>query len=190
MIETVKAVIPFEGDTFIGEELFKLKEKFGIKQCIETGTQYGYTTKELSKIFDSVYTIEASRVNFSKALEITNEERNIVALLGNSEQILKWWAIFKDTLFYLDAHSNGQCPLKEELEVIATKTPTNICIAIHDFKVPGHPELGYDTYDFELCYEEIEPYLNKIYPDGFDYHYNDKADGAERGIIYIYPKTK
>lgn len=181
--------LPFEGDTFIKGELIKLKDRFSLKYCIETGSQYGYTTKALAEIFQFVDTIEADKECFSKSLETLNDIKTVVTIFGKSEQILRWWDKFEDTLFYLDAHANGQCPLKEELEIIAATEPKNICIAIHDFKNPQHPEFGYDTYDYELCFEEIEPYLKMIYKDGFEYHYNNEANGAMRGIGYFYPKT-
>lgn len=183
---------PFEGDTFIKAELIKLRDIFGLKNCVETGTQYGSTTLELNNIFGGkIFTIEADEKYFFKAKErLTGMGLDIYPYFGLSEVLLPFIEIPSNTLYYLDAHGDriGGCPLKKELEIIAQKNCNNICIAIHDFKVPGHPELGYDTYDFELCFEEIEPYLKRIYPNGFNYHYNTEADGAQRGIIYIYPK--
>jgi hypothetical protein len=177
---------PFEGDTYIKGELIKLRDKFGITSCIETGTQYGSTTLELFDIFRRVVTIENDKNYYYSAKDRFNG-LGILPILGGSEY---WLNNIREEpcLYYLDAHSNGICPLKQELEIIASKKDgTRQCIAIHDFKNPNHPEFGYDTYDYELCYEEIEPYLKKIYPDGFGYHYNEKADGAKRGIVYIYP---
>lgn len=185
---------PFEGDTFIKAELVKLRDIFGLKNCVETGTQYGSTALELLDVFKSVVTIEADKELYEQAkkrFRDLNLHGWVYSLFGKSEDGLIKMTVFDNTLYYLDAHggNTGGCPLKKELEIIAQKNCNNICIAIHDFKVPGHPELGYDTYDFELCYEEIEPYLKMIYPNGFNYHYNSEADGAHRGIIYIYPLT-
>jgi hypothetical protein len=59
-------------------------------------------------------------------------------------------------------------------------------IVIHDFKVNG---LGYDTYNGqELDFDYILPALKECYPDGFSYEYNKQAEGARRGVIFIYPK--
>jgi hypothetical protein len=186
---------PFEGDTYIKDEIIVLKNKFGLKYCVETGTQYGSTTLELHDKFDCIVTIEGDQWYYNEAMkrfkDITTgaSRQNIRAIKGMSQDVLRMLPLPDNIFYYLDAHGCeiGGCPLKKELEVIATKNHTNVCIAIHDFKVPGK-DFGYDTYDFELCYEEIEPYLKMIYPNGFDYHYNDLADGATRGIIYIYPK--
>lgn len=92
-----------------------------------------------------------------------------------------------NVLIYIDSHWHGTpCPLKDELKLISELEIKPI-ICIHDFKVPGK-DFGFDAYDYELCFEEIEPYLNDIYKDGYDYHYNEDAGGAYRGIIFIYPK--
>lgn len=180
---------PFEGDSYIGNELIKLRDRFAIVNCVETGTQYGTTTKELAKLFDTVHTIEADKTYFeiaSQKLRGTKANLNF----GRSEEIMGWLNLRLSTLFYLDAHGCeiGGCPLKKELEVIRKMDLPLKCIVIHDFKVPGK-DFGYDTYDYELCFEEIEEHLNLIYPKGFDYHYNEEADGAYRGILYVYPKT-
>jgi hypothetical protein len=179
---------PFEGDTYIKNEIFALKDKFGLKYCVETGTQYGSTTLELYDIFTNVTTIEADEKYLNDAVGRFCG-LNILSYLGKSQDVLGDINVPDDVFYYLDAHGCeiGGCPLKKELEAIASQKHENVCIAIHDFKVPGK-DFGYDTYDFELCYEEIEPYLKMIYPNGFNYHYNDLADGAERGIIYIYSK--
>ena len=181
---------PFEGDTFIGNELIKLRDKFSIVNCVETGTQYGTSTKELCKIFDIVNTIEADKNYFELAKENLKEVENCTQWLGGSEVVLGRIDLRKPTLFYLDAHGCeiGGCPLRDELYVISKMCLKTVCIAIHDFKVPDHPEFGFDAYDYELKLEEVITYLQLIYTNGFDYHYNDKADGAMRGIIYIYPK--
>lgn len=179
---------PFEGDTYIKGELIKLRDRFWLKNCIETGSQYGSTTLELSSIFKNVVTIEADEYYYTTAKERLKGLK-VFLLLGKSESWLKLITPKDNILYYLDAHGCeiGGCPLKLELEIIASKNHKNVCIAIHDFKVPGK-DFGYDTYDYEICYDEVEPYIKKIYPNGFDYHYNEEADGARRGIAYFYPQ--
>lgn len=180
---------PFEGDTYIKNEIIALRDKFGLKWCVETGTQYGSTTLELYDVFKNITTIEADEKYWYEANK-RFEGLGFRAWLGESQYLLNSIIHLPDNIFYyLDAHGCeiGGCPLKEELKAIADKNHKNVCIAIHDFKVPGK-DFGYDTYDYELCYEEIEPYLKNIYPNGYDYHYNESANGATRGIIYIYPK--
>jgi hypothetical protein len=181
--------LPFEGDTFIPVEILKLKDRFNLTNFIETGTQYGNTARWLGENFPTGITIEADKNFFNLGHSPFN--CNITYLNYASQDILPKLEI-GNTLMYLDAHGCeiGGCALKDELKIISERSPANTCIVIHDFKVPDHPELGYDTYDYELCYEEIEPYLKEIYPDGFQYHYNSDANGAMRGCIFIYPKIK
>jgi hypothetical protein len=177
---------PFEGDTFIKGEIVSLRNRFALESCIETGTQFGSTTIALERIFDNVFTIEANKdyVDFAKSRLLNST----LCIHGFSQDALKQLNI-DNCLYYLDAHGHdtGGCPLKFELEVLGWKNYKNICIVIHDFKVPGK-DFGYDAYDYELCFEEIEGHLKVIYPEGFDYHYNSEADGEKRGVIYIYPK--
>jgi hypothetical protein len=179
--------LPFEGDTFIGLEILKLRDKFKLKNCIETGTQYGSTTKVFAELFSRVITIEADKDYLKIARERVNS-KNLTFLEGKSEERLLDINV-DNVLYYLDAHgcNVGGCPLKKELDIIAGKEGKTGCIVIHDFKVPGK-DFGYDTYDYELSFEEIESHLNKVYKNGFEYHYNEEANGANRGIIYIYPK--
>ena len=187
----VNGQIPFEGDTFIPLEILSLKSKFKLKHFIETGTQYGATTEFLSDYFKGGinFTIEADEDYFVKAAERL-EHSEVALILDRSEVALGHLKPIENTLFFLDAHgcATGGCPLKEELSIIADYKLKNKVIVIHDFKVPNYPDFGFDTYDFELNFEEIEKQLKQVYPEGFNYHYNSQANGAKRGIIYIYPK--
>lgn len=172
---------PFEGDTFIPQEILKLKERFGIKSVLETGSQYGFTLKWFKENFEVAIGCEINIDFYNYCVE-----QGLDCKHYNSPWTINEFAS-KD-LYYLDAHGFGQpCPLKNELKAIKEKGHQPV-ICIHDFKNPNHPDFGYDTYEYELCFEEIEPYLKEIYPDGFDYHYNTEANGAKRGIFYCYPK--
>lgn len=51
-------------------------------------------------------------------------------------------------MFYLDAHWAVECPLREELEVIARKQQCGV-IVIDDFRVPWDDGFGYDEYNGE-----------------------------------------
>lgn len=186
-VQNINGRIAFEGDSYIGAELIKLRDKFGIKYCIETGTQYGATTKSLKGIFEKIISIEADK-EFLEMAKQNIADDNVILMEGKSEDVLKD-ITHDNSIYYLDAHgcNIGGCPLKQELEIIGSKNYKNVSIAIHDFKVPDK-DFGFDEYDYELKFEEIEKYLHIIYPDGFDFNYNEKADGAYRGIIYIYPK--
>lgn len=173
---------PFESDTFIPKEILKLKERFGITDALELGCQYGSTLEWFAKNFNYALGCEPNEEFFKIA-----EAKCVYVYNTNSIEFLSRFLHLPKPLIYIDSHwHNTPCPLKEELTLIAS-AKINPVICIHDFKVPDK-DFGFDAYDYELCYEEIEPYLKLIYPKGFDYHYNTEADGARRGIIFIYPK--
>lgn len=181
----MNGLIPFEGDTFIRAELEALRDMFGLTHCIETGTQFGATTQAFCEMFRSVLSIEADAGFMWAATERLKAIENVDLILGLSQDLLPHFA-HDNTLYYLDAHgcAVGGCPLKQELQILADANLTNIVIAIHDFKVPDK-DFGFDEYDYPLSIEEIEPLLHKVYKNPA-WHYNTEANGAYRGIIYIY----
>jgi len=208
--------IPFNGDTYIGPEIRKLIEKWKVKTIIETGTWSAHTTREFAKMGPHVITIDSTWEHLTEefgrdALEELQSLPRVKTVFGDSSKCLvdviddathvhnhlEWIGI--PVLFYLDAHGGGANgsnvnPLLEELDQIQySETCKDFCIiVIHDFQVPGK-DFGYNGGDwgkgFEpLSHELIQNLLNDIYPRGYGYHYNEKADGATRGVIYIYPK--
>lgn len=179
----------FEGDTFLKAEIESLIKKFNVNTIIETGTFLGGTTKVFSEMCEKVHTIELTEKYFSLSKKHLAGIKNIVQYKGSSEKILP--NILKldcgSTLLFLDAHFFDFCPLIDELKVIAQAKITPV-IVIHDFKVPNRHDLGYDSYNGQAFeYSWIEKAVKEIYGDKFKYHYNDKADGAKRGVIFIYP---
>lgn len=184
----------FEGDTFAKDKMKKLIQKNGIKTVIETGTFIGSTTRHFSEWAEKVHTVELNPSNFSQARNNLSDKQNINFYLGNSSEVLDQIlsGINKDELIFcfLDAHWNEYNPLLDELAVIA-KHGFRPIIAIHDFKVPHHPELGFDQYG-EIVYEWawIEEAVKKIFHGvTFTVEYNFKATGAKRGIVYLYMET-
>ena len=176
----------YEGDTFIHSEIEKLVKVFGVTHIIETGTYKGATAKRLSE-FAAVTSIEFDHTNFSDAIRNTSG-MNITVMRGDSAKVLRDVQPGENVLYFLDAHWQEAWPLLNELEQIK-EIGVKPVIIIHDFKVPGK-DFGYDSYanvDLDLNY--IQSSLEKIYGAyGYDYHYNEQADGGYRGVIYIYPK--
>lgn len=191
----------FEGDNFIFEELKTLVDKFKINHIVETGTYLGFTSVRLSELAP-VDTFEVSNEYYLQArlnIDVHNKHNPINPWYSDSAQgidsllkTIKEKKLHKP-LFFLDAHWGDVCPLKAELMAIA-KHKLKPVIAIHDWKVPNEPTLGFDSYKGQaFTYEWIKPELDNIYGiDGYDYHYNsDKlSSGAKRGVIYVYPKVK
>lgn len=184
----------FNQDSYIKDEIIKLRGKFEIHIAIETGTNYGFTTLELSKMFYYTYSVELLEKYYRHALKYmakyVDHKNGYKLIQDNSVDFL--WDLPKfdePILFYLDAHWEEYCPLLDEIEQ-ACRLTDNPVIVIHDFFVPGRKDLGFDTYNGQsFTYEWIEPTLSKFYPGEYEYHYNDQAEGAKRGVIYIYPKA-
>lgn len=185
----------FEGDSYLKAEFERLIAKNDIKTIIETGSYLGATTRQFCQMVDNVITIEINKEyhEIAKARGVTGNSRQAHYDFGNSvdllPRIIPQARHYGNILFFLDAHWNDYNPLLDELAIIADEE-LRPCIAIHDFKVPDHPELGYDSYagqDYEWSW--IEESINNIYgKDGYTYHYNSQAEGAMRGVIFIEPK--
>lgn len=182
----------FEGDTIALERIKAIVKDHGIKTVIETGTYLGASTKRFAEMVNEVITIELIQENVKKAIKNCMAYANIHFFQGSSDVVLaellpkrEWPKV----LIMCDAHWNSFNPLLKELEAIANNNLRPIII-IHDFKVPDHPELGFDVYG-EIVYEwdYIKDHIEKIYgKDGFTIEYNSHAVGARRGFIYLYPK--
>lgn len=182
----------YEGDSFIGLEIGKLVTKFQVEEIIETGTFIGSTTKRLLE-FAPVRSVEIVYRNYQQAVNnLENEQQDrLILAFGNSVTLLKEWLPKikdKSLLFFLDAHWHDYCPLLDEMKTIAENGIKPV-IVIHDFKVPERPDLGFDSYkgqDFTFSY--IKDAIELIYGhQGYAFHYNEQAEGAKRGVIYIYP---
>jgi cephalosporin hydroxylase len=184
--------IGFEGDFLLKAHFIKLIEKHNIECVIETGTYMGSTTLQFSEMVHHVSTVEANPEYFNKAIEKFTG-KDIIYNLGSSVDVLP---VMIDSmrdkgkmLIFLDAHWGANNPLLQELKIIKVAGIKPV-IAIHDFKVPDCPDLGYDSYDGQdYDWQWIKESVESIYgKDGFTYHYNKEAEGAKRGVIFIEPK--
>lgn len=182
----------FEGDEFIAEKIKSLIKEFNINWIIETGTYLGGTTKRFAEMCEMVSTIEINDGFYLRAKDRLEDLDNVTMFYGDSvailPQILKA-TLDKNILFFVDSHWPSNLPLLAELEIIEEYKSRhgNIVICIHDFKVPGHPELGFDQYGKVILeWDYIKAGIEKIYPD-YKVEYNSRAEGAKRGIIYITP---
>jgi len=182
---------PFNGDHFIEKKFLELRDRFGIKTIVETGTCLGSSTIFFAKHFENVITIEANLEYQAIAINRCAKEelKNIEFLLGNSSKIL-FDSIRKlgneTVMFFLDAHWGYNCPLIAELEQIEQTTIEPI-IAIHDFYT-GDERLGFDSIQGQrFDYEWILPTVSCIGIFKIEYNTFDQSAGAKRGIIYLSP---
>lgn len=175
-------------DVYAYNEFKKLIERFSIKKIIETGTYYGWSAIKLAEFGLPVQTIELSEEYFDIAKRNIKGKENIKTLLGSSPDVLMEIVRDKEEgiLLFLDAHWNDYFPLRDELKVCIDKQIKPV-IVIHDFYVPDQ-RFGYDTYNGQrIDFEYIQDLLPLIYGE-FDYHYTDKIEIVDSGLIYIYPK--
>lgn len=181
----------FEGDELIYKEIKKIAKEHHIKVAVESGTYLGGTTKRLAELFTHVHSLEIDGTNAIQAIKHTEDCPNVNIYQGNSSTDLL--PLLKDikqqkVFFFLDAHWLNHCPLLDELAQIAESKKIPF-LAVHDFFNPNHTDFGFDTYNGQrLDFDYIKEALDKIYPLGYQYYYNESAQGAKRGIIYILPK--
>lgn len=187
--------LAFNNDSYLEEKFLGIRDEFNLDTIIETGTYHGVSTAWFSKHFKDVYTIESQAAHFDEAFKRIGHIDNINMKLGDSPQFLKEILTSIDdskTIIFLDAHWYTN-PVLAELDAIKESGKLPI-LAIHDFMVPGHPELGYDAYsDQNIVYnwEWIENHINSIYDkDGYSKDYNTQATGAMRGCLFIFPNKK
>lgn len=153
-----------------------MRDKYGIKTVVETGTYLSRTTKFLSEAFEKVYTIDIMEEFVDQARE-KFAGKNVECLCGNSLEVIEpvCQMIDKDemVLFLLDAHGNylgdlislglrqdsgestayysdefdiNQCPTKQEIEVISRHFKDRCVIMVDDIFNPEDSEVHYINF--------------------------------------------
>lgn len=186
----------FEGDGYLNRAIEELVKSEDIKAIVETGTFMGASTVQFVQMVDTVFTIEVNQ-EFSrtalKRFEATTGTGTIIPYLGSSVdwlgQMLDEAKQYGNIFWFCDSHWGANNPLLQELEIVR-QSGLKPVICIHDFKVPGHPELGFDSYNGQdYDWNWIYPSIERIYgQNGYDYWYNTEAEGAKRGVIFIKAK--
>jgi len=182
----------FNQDRFLAAKFLQLKDQYSLTTVIETGTYHGITTEWLSSNFEKVYTVECNSSFYDESKKRISGLENISHFLMDSPLFLARILPTIDaskTIVFLDAHWYTN-PVLQELAAIK-KSGKKPILAIHDFKVPDKPDLGYDIYPEQgIVYEWqwIEPLINSIYDGAYSIEYNTEAEGAMRGCIFIFPK--
>ena len=184
---------PFNGDGFLLNDFKALAEKHKIKTIVETGTHLAETAEVLADWCETLYTFETDKNWFRASLKTMKSKKNAKLFNMNSVEGLNKYLPEMEgpIMFFLDAHWESYNPLLDELAEIA-KAGLKPVIVIHDFKVPNRPDLGFDSYKGQdYTFEWIHESIYAIYGEnGYKFHYNDKAEGAKRGVIFIYPNEE
>lgn len=185
----------FNTDKKLEEKFIILRDEYKISTVIETGTYHGDTTEWLCKNFENVYTIEYDERYLNIAKEKLSHYSNVTIFKGRSQDILGDILEknkHETNIIFLDAHWYEN-PVIKELDVIK-ESGTKPIIAIHDFKVPNRPDLGYDIYpeqNIVYDWEWISKKIIDIFGDsGYSIEYNTYSDENMRGCIFILPKKK
>lgn len=168
------------------EDIYK-ETKSKLSRCKNINFYLGSSEKVLETIFTDIKTNSI----YYKILNIVKDEKE-------QQQIKE--LINDRVFFYLDAHWYDYWPILDELDIIAKYYENKAIIVIDDFKVPNK-NFGY-TIDYNtteqkiLDFEYIKEKIEKIYPNGYTYWYNDFAllrDGYEHkeitGKFYVVSKN-
>ena len=165
----------FNSDRNVEKEFTKLFKRYGIEQIIETGTYVGDTTRFLASFGVPVHTIEVVPENHRIASNNLSYLNNVKCHLGNSADVLKELPTDKQTIFYLDAHWQDYCPLRDEIKIIREKYPGAV-IVIDDFQTPDRnfhfDRFGQDINNFDYIKDSLPKsgtgyYMNRTEREAF-----------------------
>lgn len=176
----------FNKDTHLAEAVARIR-KLGVEHAVETGTYRGETTKYLASLFSTVHTIEANPKYYRNACARLRRLQNVTTLFGDSGALMDGiLGGLKGRVFiFLDAHWYDHCPIEEELAAIARFRHLDPVVAIHDFKNPHRPDLGFDPVNGkDLSWESFGTLIRAIHGDESEIFYNNVACGAMRGVIF------
>jgi hypothetical protein len=192
--------LPFNGDTQIQKSFIEFRDSFKLNVAVETGSCLFSTTKWLGEEFERVFTVEISQEFATHGIHKISGMENVKSYVNmDSVHFLKEALNLNPSdrvIYFLDAHWGNHCPLLNEISAIAAlKEKLNLehppVIAIHDFYT-GNPEFGYDSYNGKIFdYDFIKAALTKVelaYGYTYKYAFNEIAEGAKRGIIYLLPE--
>ena len=170
-------------------------QRHHLRTVVETGTFEGNSTLCFAQRVEHVITIELNEEYFRNASARLQRD-NIRCLFGSSPDVLRSLReLHERCCFYLDAHWYGYWPLLDELRAIRDLRSTRVlletpAILIHDCKVPGHPELGYDSYNGQdLDWDYVKNEVTAICDD-YEVSYNDQAEGHNRGVLRLEPRQR
>lgn len=162
----------------------------GIRVIVETGVDKGLSTVVLAGMTGTVFAIDNNLLAINEATANLHAAgvKNAVLCCGNSPDVLAALmpSLPDETLFFLDAHWQQYWPLRDEIRALRRGKGV---IVLHDMVVPGHPELGFDSYGGQpLDYGYVRDVLTDWSPR-HRIEYNERAECVNhRGIGYIFPE--
>jgi hypothetical protein len=142
---------PMNGQARRLELVRDLCSRFHCELAVETGAFRGTTTEFLDDLLGvPVVTIEAHPRYFRYSARRFENRPLIDVRHADSASELRRLARMPDivqrrTFFYLDAHWQGDLPLRTELDIIGAHWPDAFAI-VDDFEVAGDGGYGFDAY--------------------------------------------
>jgi hypothetical protein len=121
----------------------QLRDAFGLRRAVETGTYLGTGARTLAGIFDEVVTIELSPELAAQAQRSLDDCVNVSVIQGDSRVVLA--KVVNDeipSLYWIDGHWSGgltagqesECPILEEISAIR-QGPSDSCVLIDDARL-------------------------------------------------------
>lgn len=182
----------FDGDTILENSVLRLIIHYGVRTIVETGVYEGRTLAAFARTGLPCHSIDIDHERIKWATGFVANFQNITIHHGNSPDVLKSLIPTLNTpvLYYLDAHSEKDTPILDELTEIAKwgKSPPPI-IVIHDFRVPGTTLKCAYWYGRELGMDFVREHLDRVYePATGVYSFNDEtAVGSRVGVLFAVP---
>ena len=179
-----------------------IRDTFGIRTFVETGTNAADTAVWAAKEFDKVITIEGYEPLYTKAVAAyAAAHKNIEFILGDSREHIA--RLLRESLqtpaiFWLDAHWCGvetfgaaaECPVMEELKAVNTSNLPHF-ILIDDarfFLAPAYPPHKADHWpDIATVAHEVKnPPLNRYVVVHEDVIVGVPAEAREKLIKFMH----
>ena len=127
----------------------ELLRMFDFSFVLETGTYLGDSTGYFAEASNlPVFSSDINPVLHSLAMMRLKGRPGIHLVHSDSRKFLEEMSanrevVQKECFFYLDAHWGKDCPLAEEISIIASRWPKFV-VMVDDFQVPGDPGYAYD----------------------------------------------
>jgi SAM-dependent methyltransferase len=177
----------------------RLRDMFGVRTLVETGTAHGIGARLWAQHFRIVVSCDIDAKMVAAARARTKDLLNVFIIQQDSPVFLREFRERHDTrrhvIIVLDAHWYAKWPLLEELR--ALHAFPYCCIVIHDFKVPGMGFVSYNGQDLDLDYVRdalmsVNPnfHLYTNYPEACDIVTKDEVAQGKVPGLELDPETE
>ncbi len=185
-------------DFNLRDRLAEIINEYEISTIVETGLNDGQSTLAFCQMETSSVGIGVIGIDHDpQCIDVTRARlkaagvSNYALYLRHSPDCLKdiMPSLPDKTLFFIDAHWDGECPTLDEIRAI---TPGKGILVFHDFQVPGHEhDFGWDHMLVGGVYHEMnEAFLRPALLDWsptYRIEYAKAVSGSKRGFCFVYP---